>query len=130
MSQKPNFFLQNLRIRTVKLLWKCIVGCRKLFVGCRLTKKFKFDKRNSNYFFLPIGLELPPISQKPALFLLQNYRIITLKLLWKRIVRCRKLFVGCRMTKKWNSRNKLKLFFLLLGLELPQCPKSLPFYII
>ena len=58
MSQKPGCF-ENLRIRTVKLLWKRIVGCRKLFVGCRMTKKKEI--------FL-IGLELPLISPKPAFF--------------------------------------------------------------
>ena len=46
---------------------------------------------------LKLGLKVSPMSKKPALFACFDNMNIKL---WKRIVGCRKFFVGCRMTQK------------------------------
>ena len=77
-----------------------IVGCRKLFVGLRMTHigvlLFFFFK--NIYIFFRIGLEVNPMAQNSGIFtLFMNVYFNKKKIL---IVGCRKISIGCRVTQK------------------------------
>ena len=101
------------------LTLKKIGGCRKISVGCRVTKKSSYPRillfyssRNIYIFCLNfIGPKSSPNSSKPAIFtkFMNLSFICTLKKNWG----CRKISVGCRVTQKW-SFPKILIFFLIV----------------